>query len=145
MEAAPAPSDWDSPVPGATLSVSHPHPVKHKRLILGKAGSLLVLPKNWEGKWDLRFLQQHWMESFQGWPFLQKGKVKTLALWYRPTDHTRKTLSLLSCGPSGQMLSLSTAIPVSRHLPGKQNTFHSKMCYLVSGFIVRKLHPQHST
>lgn len=41
-------------------------PCKIQEWALGKAGSLLVLPKNWEGKRDSRFLQQHWVEGFQG-------------------------------------------------------------------------------
>jgi len=46
------------------------------------------------------------------------------------------------CGPSGQMLSLSSPVSVSRPLPGKYKILSSILSYLVSGFI---LHPQHST
>lgn len=68
------------------FDTSHSPPKgKSQRWTLGKAGSLLVLPKNWEGKWNSELLKQHWVECTRLW----KAKVRTVSLWHSPTRPQR--------------------------------------------------------
>lgn len=98
----------------------HPScPVKHKRRTLGKAGSLLVFPKNWEGKCDLRLLSGTEWEVFRAACACEKPR-------WRLCPHG-----------TGQQ-----TMPRIFH---KACVICSKMCYLVCCFIVKNLHPQCST
>lgn len=84
----PTPSNRACPTPGVLSVVWHlPLSPKGKspKWTPGKAGSLLVLPNCWEGKWNSKLLKQHWVECTEERSHLCKAKVRTVSLWHSPT------------------------------------------------------------